>query len=506
MPKLLPDAALHVEFGVIAPHVAAVGERVYGTATHQVIRASRHWRPVQISGAPKRSRLYSAVLLAMTLIGSGCDTVNSVFGPGSAPQQGQPGFVQGFLGGVATDEPRATLAARQVLSAGGTAADAAVAAGFALSVTLPSRAGLGGGGACLAYAADKKSPNQGVPEAVLFTPIAPASVGANADRPAAVPMLARGLYLLHARYGSLPFEGLIVPSEQLARFGTPTPRALANDIALVAGPLLADPQARAVFSQNGTPLTEGQPLVQPDLGATLAQIRVSGVGDLYTGALARRIVQASPLAGGPIALADLNGALPRLAPALVVPYRRDRVAFLPPPADGGLAAASAFSLLAQDPSALGAANARALAVAARWRQGGADAESLLTLPPISPGGSLPALPASTSVVTLDKDGNAVACALQHGQSVRHRPRAARPRHPARCIACGDAAAAVCRGHCLERQHTRVPRSSRRLWPGGCADGSRGRDAQCTSHQSTDGYASPRSWPRQCHLLRQLPAR
>jgi gamma-glutamyltranspeptidase/glutathione hydrolase len=249
-----------------------------------------------------------------------------------------------------------------------------------------------------------------LPEAVLFTPVAPASLGQNADRPAAVPMLARGLYLLHARYGSLPFESLIVPAEQLARFGTPAPRALANDIALVAGPLLADPNARAIFSHEGTPLAEGQTLLQPDLATTLTQIRIAGVGDFYTGALARRIVQASPLAGGPIQLADLNGALPRLAPALVVPYRRDRVAFLPPPADGGLAAASAFAVLARDPSAVDAAQARALAVAARWRQGGADAESLLTAA-IPPGAVLPPLPASTNFVTLDKDGNAVACAL-----------------------------------------------------------------------------------------------
>ncbi len=358
--------------------------------------------------------LRAGIIMALTMACSACDTVSSVtdkvFGPSTATPQGQPGFVQGFLGGVVADEPRAALAAREVLSAGGSAADAAVALGFVLSVTLPSRAGLGGGGACLAYAADKKSVNEGVPEAVVFTPVAPASLGANADRPAAVPMLARGLYLLHARYGRLPFESLIVPAEQLARFGTPAPRALVRDIALVAGPLLADPNARAVFSQGGTPLAEGQTLIQPDLGATLAQIRVAGVGDFYTGLLARRIVQAAPLAGGPLALTDLTGALPRLAPAIVLVNRRDQVAFLPPPADGGLAAAASFTILQRDPSAFGPAAARALAVAARWRQGGADAQSLLASANL-PEAALPPLPASTSFVTLDKDGDAVACSL-----------------------------------------------------------------------------------------------
>jgi gamma-glutamyltranspeptidase/glutathione hydrolase len=359
-------------------------------------------------------RLRAGVLLAAALACSGCDTVNkatkSVFGPGNGPAQGQPGFVQGFLGGVVADEPRAALAARQALSSGGSAADAAVALGFVLSVTLPSRAGLGGGGACLAYGADKKSANNGVPEAVIFTPVAPASRGGSADRPAAVPMLARGLYLLHARYGRLPFESLIVPAEQLARFGTPAPRALVRDIALVSGPLLADPNARTVFSQDGVPLSEGQTLIQPELAATLTRLRVSGVGDLYTGALARRIEQASPLAGGPISLADLSAALPRLAPAIVLPDRHDQVAFLPPPADGGLAAAAAFSVLQHDPSAYGQASARALAVAARWRQGGADAASLLASSSLQEA-ALPPLPASTSFATLDKDGNAVVCAL-----------------------------------------------------------------------------------------------
>lgn len=397
----MPYAAIDVEL----PLVAAIAEAVYGTIAHADGTESR------VVGL---KLLRASLLAALTLACSGCDTFNSVsnslFGSGNAPPQGQPGHVQGFLGGVAADEPRAALAARQVLSAGGTAADAAVALGFALSVTLPSRAGLGGGGACLAYNPDNKSANKAVPEAILFLPTPTSGIAANADRPAAVPMLARGLYLLHARYGRLPFESLIVPAEQLARFGTPAPRALVNDLNLVAGPLLADPNARAIFSHNGTPLTEGQALVQPDLAATLSLIRVEGVGDFYTGALARRIVTASPLAGGPIALADLSAALPKLAQPIILPYRRDKVAFLPPPADGGLGAAAAFSVLSQNPTAFAAAAARALAVASRWRAGGAAADSLLASSDLPPA-ALPPLPASTSFVTMDKDGDAVACSL-----------------------------------------------------------------------------------------------
>lgn len=361
-----------------------------------------------LRGAPRR--LAACGVLAAALLLSGCDTLsslnNKVFGP-SGPPEGQLGYVKGFLGGVAADEPRAVLAAREVLSRGGNAADAAVALGFALSVTLPSRAGLGGGGACLAFAAGGKSVNGGVPEAVLFPPVGAARGGG--DRPAAVPMLARGLYLLHARYGHLPFESLVAPAEQLARFGTPTSRALAQDLAVVAGPLLADPGAAAVFSRAGAPLTEGQPLMQPELATTLSQLRVAGVGDLYVGALARRIADVSAAAGGPLSLADLRDAVPRLAAPLTLPYRDDTVSFLPPPADGGLAAAAAFQAVLHDPTGVVAAQARAEAVIARWRASGGDPNGLLKtdLPAVS----LPALPASTSFVSVDHDGNAVACAL-----------------------------------------------------------------------------------------------
>jgi gamma-glutamyltranspeptidase/glutathione hydrolase len=365
---------------------------------------------MQVTQRQRRKRLH-AVLALLAFLPS-CSTIDSVSNSlfSSGPQPGQPGFVSGFLGGVATDEPRATLAGQQVLSAGGTAADAAVAVGLTLAVTLPSRAGLGGGGACLAYTPNEKSKAKGVPEAILFVPPAPTAGVKGGDRPAAVPMLMRGLYLLHARYGSQPFETLVSSAEQLARFGVPTSRALAKDLSVVAGPLFADPAARATFSVDGAPLTEGQTLRQPDLGATLAQIRVSGVGDMYLGALAHRIVQSSPLVGGPISAEDLRAGLPKLAVPLIRDYGNDKVAFLPAPADGGLAAQSAFDMLARNPDDVASAAARSLAVASRWRTGGVTPEALLAsndLPP--PTDTL--YPASTSFVTLDRYGDAVACAL-----------------------------------------------------------------------------------------------
>ncbi|MBX6746177.1 MAG: gamma-glutamyltransferase [Acetobacteraceae bacterium] len=350
-----------------------------------------------------------ALLMAAAFSLAGCQTVDSILALGSSsPPLGSPGYVRGFLGGVAAEDPAAALAARNVLSAGGTAVDAAVAAAFTMAVTLPSRVGLGGGGACLVF-----DPDKGGTEAVLFLPGARSGVPAGADRPAAVPMLARGLFALHTRKPGRPFEELMAPAEQLARFGTEVSRGLAADLAAVSGPLFADPGARAVFAgPDGRPLQAGQRLVQPELAGTLGQLRIAGVGDLYQGALARRLVEVSRAAGGNLTLNELRESLPSVTQPLVLPARGgDQIAFLPPPADGGLAAAVSFTAL-QAGLNLEEAAARGLAAAGAWRERGGDPRAYLNAASQQQGGgNLGALPASAGLMVFDRTGTAVSCAF-----------------------------------------------------------------------------------------------
>ncbi|MGH7066663.1 MAG: gamma-glutamyltransferase, partial [Acetobacteraceae bacterium] len=237
-----------------------------------------------------------------------------------------------FLGAVVSPEQVAGGVAREVLAEGGNAADAAVALGFALAVSLPSRAGLGGGGACLAYEPSSSGPDHGRPEAILFLPTAAAG-GPVGDRPAAVPMLARGLYLLHARYGRVPVQQLVGAAQKMARLGIHTSAPLVADIAAVGEPLLADPAARAVFAgPSGMPLETGEILVQPDLANTLSELRLNGLNDFYQGPLARRIALAATAAGGGLTAADFAHAVPSLANPIELRAGINRVAFLPAPA------------------------------------------------------------------------------------------------------------------------------------------------------------------------------
>ena len=333
-----------------------------------------------------------------------------------------------FVGAAAVDEPRAALVAREILDAGGSAVDAAGAAYFALAATMPARAGLGGGGACLVF-----NPALARVEAVDFM-ARPAAGGGSP-----VPMNARGFFVLHGRYGKLRWEQIVAPGEALAKFGAPLSRAAARDLADNAARIGSSPDLARVFRPGGVLPREGERLAQPDLAVTLASIRTRGANDLHSGAAAQQFLVAARAAGAGFDSAALAAAAPQFRAPLAASFQDVRVSFLPPPSWAGIVQSQMWHMLAPRWSAASNdqrqdlaldAQARALADAARWTaldpsdfavaveaSSASRARALLAAPPAAPTGAVStglADPASASIVVADRDGGAVACAVSLG--------------------------------------------------------------------------------------------
>ena len=391
-------------------------------------------RFIRTIGSVRRGRRQFAVA-ALALLALGCSSDEE-------KNLGQIGVIEGFLGGVAADEPRAALIGRDVLSAGGTAADAATAVYFALAVTLPSSASLGGGGVCLVH--DNESART---EALQFLARRPAVVAPGSRRPNAIPGNPRGFFALHSKYGVLRWAQVVAPAESLARFGTPVSRALARDLDQVGGALLAEPGNRALFGRpDGQGVRrEGDFMTQVELAAQLSRMRSLGPGDFYVGRSARTLVDAVAQAGGSLSTEDLRSYAPVWSDTITVPFGNATAHFPPPPAAAGSVAAQMWAMLTRDddyddsgdderPHLFVEAALRAFADRGRWMN--ADGTSRIAPGDLTSKARLDALmatyrpdrhlaaaqldpapvpqlenPAATSFVVLDRHGSAVACAL-----------------------------------------------------------------------------------------------
>lgn len=259
--------------------------------------------------------------------------------------RGSIGYVEGFFGAVVADEPRAALIGRDMLSSGGTAADAATAMYFTMAVTLPSRAGLGGGGMCVAF--DRKS---GRTDVLDFTADAPATIPTGSDRPTVIPGNPRGFFALQARHGALLWSQVVAPAENLARFGHPVSRTFARDLSAIGPALLADPGAREVFTSKAgqTVAGEGMPIVQFDLAGTLGMIRARGVGPFYTGPFANTFVGSVNAAGGSLTIEELRGFTPKWRDSVRVEVGDEVAHFAPPPASASSQAAIMLAMIIED--------------------------------------------------------------------------------------------------------------------------------------------------------------
>jgi len=382
------------------------------------------------TGHPKTRSLTRQLSVATLALGvSACGSSEP------ALQKGAVGFVSDFLGATVADEPRAALVGRDILSSGGTAADAVSAMYFTMAVTLPSRAGLGGGGMCVAF--DQES---GKTEALDFTALAPSSIPAGADRPSAVPANPRGFFALQARHGKLLWRQVITPAENFARFGHPASRAFARDLAAIGTAVLADPGAQVMYGSKtgGGVAGEGEKLEQLDLAATLGMLRARGVGPFYTGPFASHFVESTLRAGGSLSVEALRDFRPRWRDTVRVEVGNEIAHFAPPPAAASSQAAVMLAMLIEQGDFDGGnEGTRAHLLAEAGAQAFSDRETWIDGQSVSmtedriqslaqnlnserktPLASLNPRPlnrhesaATTSFMAADAAGNAVACAV-----------------------------------------------------------------------------------------------
>jgi gamma-glutamyltranspeptidase/glutathione hydrolase len=267
-------------------------------------------------------------------------------------------------GVVSAADPRAAAAGQEILRAGGSASDAAMAMMLALTVVEPQSSGIGGGGFLVYHDA-----GQGIVQTIDGREMAPAS--ARPDRflgpdgqprpfPEAypggqsvgVPGNIRLMALAHRRWGKLPWARLFEPAIRLADEGYAVGRTTAKLLEQWA-PIWKDfPEARKIYWRDGKPLAAGERVRNPALAETLRRIAAEGPEAFYSGKIARQIsdaVDETKVNEAELTLADLAAYQAKPRAAVCSDYRQYRVCGMGPPSSGATTVLQILELIERFP-------------------------------------------------------------------------------------------------------------------------------------------------------------
>ena len=194
-------------------------------------------------------------------------------------------------GMVAAAQPLATEAGVRMLEMGGNAADAAVAAAFAIAVVEPTMNSIGGRNQILIRTPDGEIHGiDGTTQAPWDYDYDTAPQAAYGYAVIGVPGAVAGLIRLHSEYGSLPLETVMAPAIDYAENGF---RVLPGDaLRQAAGAAQARefPGTRSYYlKEDGSPYRPGDLLVQRDYAATLRAIAAGGHDAFYRGEIAEKM-------------------------------------------------------------------------------------------------------------------------------------------------------------------------------------------------------------------------
>ncbi|HSN72372.1 MAG TPA: gamma-glutamyltransferase family protein, partial [Steroidobacteraceae bacterium] len=251
--------------------------------------------------------------------------------------------------GVTAAHPYAVDAGLEVLRAGGSAIDAAVAVQAMLGLVVPESCGVGGGAFLLYYdaatgmttafdgreeapagaTADMFLDENGEPLSYAEAVISGRAIGA----PGVMPMLG----LAHERFGRLPWNSLFGDAIDRAEEGYRVSRRLARWLTVERLPQLQSPDVQAIFAgPDGRFASEGELLRNPAYAASLRFIAEQGPRALFEDPLAARIVaraRAEPRPGT-LTAADLSRYRPRDGEPICNPFQGYTVCVPPPPSSG----------------------------------------------------------------------------------------------------------------------------------------------------------------------------
>ena len=259
---------------------------------------------------------------------------------------------------IVAANPHAAEAGMAMMQAGGTAADAAIAALLVLNVVEPQSSGIGGGafalvhtpdGQLTSYDARETAPAGAEPDMFLDEdgePL-PFLTAVESGRSVGVPGLVRLLERLHGRYGRLGWAELFQPAIRLAREGFRVSPRLAELVARYSE-RIGGTDAAAIFMPEGRPIAEGALLRQPELARTLGMLADEGADAFYGARIAGDIIAAvaAEPRPGTLALSDLETYELKERAPVCMEYRATwRVCGMGPPSSGATTVGQILGIL-----------------------------------------------------------------------------------------------------------------------------------------------------------------